>query len=239
MNVDYLFAVYSSLLFAYVVIFMCAMFQYMEKSSRRRAQGKALATQASINPIKITTSDLLTLSSKVSIWAILAPMLLGFYVALLESQRGGPTWFYHLLGHPSHFMGLLFFMVGPVIEVFWTSIYDAISTFARRKRLDYRFVGTTYLWMSLIYGFGAYLFGFVYSQITTIEWYWRGFIYLIGIYVVEYLSAKLLEKGIGVIPWNYSRHTNYHFQGAIRWDYAPAWFLFGLSMEQVYLTLLS
>ncbi len=185
-------------------------------------------------------SDLLVLDSKVSLWIFAALTVMTFFWGLTSSRLGGiPDAFMGMKEHPVLQFALIFSILGPVIELFWTVIYDCVSALITSKKINFKLIGKTYLWMILIYGIGAWLFGLLYPYVSEQSWYARGLIYLLGIYSIEYISAKLLETGIGKIPWDYSDHTNYHFQGAIRLDYAPAWFLFGLAMEQMFIKLIS
>lgn len=222
MNIDYFIALFVSLLFAWFLILVCGLFQFLEKESECSDNAK-----------------LLTLESRVSLWALLGVTITAFGVVYLHYASERPAWFFHILNSPKLFMGILFFSVGPVIEILWTIGYDLVKAKVHRIDIDRRLIGTTYLWMSPIYGLGASAFGFTYQYVSDFDWYWRGVIYLIGIYLVEYMSAKSLKKTIGVIPWDYSKHTKYHIQGAIRLDYAPAWFVFGIAMELIYLQLLN
>ena len=59
----------------------------------------------------------------------------------------------------------------------------------------------------------------------------RGFIYMAGIYFVEFISGTILQRK-NCCPWNYSK-CKYNIKGVVRLDYAPLWFMAGLLLEKV------
>ena len=114
--------------------------------------------------------------------------------------------------------------IGWCLECFWTGMHSV----AEHK--DPRFLCNTSIWMFPIYGLAA-LIAPLSKIIQNHSLIFRGTIYTLGIYVTEFLSGKWL-KSKNACPWDYS-HTKYHYQGIIRLDYAPVWFLTGLLYEKV------
>lgn len=108
---------------------------------------------------------------------------------------------------------------------------------------DWRLMGKTSLLMFPIYGMGAFL-GPVGNLLdrwipdfqpgglnTTDRMVRHGMMYMVLIFVAEYISGTYL-RAKGVCPWDYTgRHTNIH--GLIRLDFAPLWFGTGLLFEQI------
>lgn len=127
---------------------------------------------------------------------------------------------------------LVYGVFGWCTEIVWTAGSDAVEAALGRRRFDPRLAGKTYLWMFPIYGLGGLLFEAAHALVGELAWPLRGAIYTVGIFAVEYASGRLIQLLSGAIPWDYSdKRWNVH--GLIRLDYAPAWFCFGLLLEQV------
>ncbi len=114
---------------------------------------------------------------------------------------------------------------GCCMELLWTS-------FCSIKRKDYKMIGQTSVWMFPIYGMA--------SVIKSVsrglknhhkDVFYRGMIYTIGIYAVEYTTGSLLKRK-DRCPWDYSG-SPYNINGVIRLDYAPLWFAVGLMYENI------
>jgi hypothetical protein len=143
-------------------------------------------------------------------------------------------------------------------EIVWTALYDAISgtrraaegrpsgtgspsaqgsagvervAVSRATRL--RLEGKTYLWMLPIYGGGGLLFERAHALVAAWPWLVRGAVYCAGAFVVEAAGGWFLKLATGRIPWDYSYARASALGGAIRLDYAPVWFVFGLVLERV------
>ena len=115
-------------------------------------------------------------------------------------------------------------ILGWTIEILWTGLQ------AFRIR-NLKLIGRSSLWMFPIYGSADLLTPLMQRLKTTnhTPLIKRGLIYMSLIYLGEYLSGILLKQK-NLCPWDYS-HTPYHYQGVIRLDYAPLWFLVGLFLE--------
>ena len=124
------------------------------------------------------------------------------------------------------FRFILYGLMGLAVEVVWTAIYDKI--FNKKEGWDLQ--GTTYVWMLPIYGMTVFLFEPAHNLIRDMLWYYRGAIYVVGIFAVEYAAGYALRR-LGHCPWDYSDKTPLHLHGLIRFDYIPAWFVMGFAME--------
>ena len=83
-----------------------------------------------------------------------------------------------------------------------------------------------------IYGLLAFCYPPIYDLIAGYTWYIRGIIYMIGFFVVEYVTGWILIKITGDFVWKYTSRFNLH--GLIQLPHAPAWFLAGLGFEKIY-----
>ena len=121
-------------------------------------------------------------------------------------------------------------LLGIAIEVVWTAFYEKV--FQRKEGWDLK--GTSYVWMMPIYGTTLFFFEPVHMLLDHVElvWYYRGLVYMFGIFIVEYTMGHYLDK-IDKCPWDYRNATPLHINGFIRLDYAPLWFGLGLCLEHV------
>lgn len=114
-------------------------------------------------------------------------------------------------------------VMGWCLEILWTGFQSF-----RLRRL--KLMGNSSLWMFPIYGCAAFLTPLM-RRIKERSIWFRGFFYMIFIFLGEFVSGRFLKKR-GICPWDYSS-SPYHIQGIIRLDYAPLWFLVGLFYERV------
>ena len=117
-------------------------------------------------------------------------------------------------------------------EIVWSALYVVVAAWRAGEAIDRRLMGKTYLWMFPIYGAGGLLFERVHAEIAFLPMLVRGVVYMLGCFVIEYATGMLLKKTTGRIPWDYS-YARFHIHGAIRLDYIPVWFVFGLLLEKV------
>jgi hypothetical protein len=123
-----------------------------------------------------------------------------------------------------------FILVGITLEVFWTSVLDFI------KSKNPRLTGVTYLWMFPIYA----LVPFIYILLSQFQAniFLKGILYMLGFYILEFVSGFLIRKAVGKSPWNYNRTIKIFgkryktsFNGLICLEYAPIWYLYGILGE--------
>jgi uncharacterized membrane protein len=120
-------------------------------------------------------------------------------------------------------------LLGWCFEIVWTAVIEK----ATRRQPDWKLTGHTYLWMLPIYGLLAPLGEPVHDFLRPHIWVLRGLVYLLGIWLIEFITGRLLRRLTGKCPWDYS-HLRGNFQGIIALEYAPVWFLFGLGFERVH-----
>lgn len=139
------------------------------------------------------------------------------------------------------FIHLVFVMVGLTMEVIWT----AFVWFFKERKI--KLVGSTSLWMIPIYAMSPYLFSFVIKYFSYMNIFLRGFLYMVLIFIIEYMVGMLFRKILKISPWDYSKDTKdhtgyyckYNIKGLIALEFAPLWCIMGLVGEFIYLYLLS
>ena len=113
--------------------------------------------------------------------------------------------------------------IGWGIEILWTGFHALF-------RRDYKLMGQSSIWMFPIYGCAA-IIGPVSRRLSHLPVLFRGSLYTAGIFATEYSTGRLL-KHFQICPWDYSK-CPLNYQGLIRLDYAPLWFLTGLFFEKI------
>lgn len=120
---------------------------------------------------------------------------------------------------------VIYGFVGWCVEIFWTGLGSLLSG-------DLKLRGWTYIWMFPIYGL-AVLLEPVHNRIRNQPAVFRGGVYTLLIFVIEYTTGWLLKIITGTCPWDYSG-TPFSVNGFIRLDYAPAWFAASLLFEKLH-----
>lgn len=115
--------------------------------------------------------------------------------------------------------------IGWCLEILWTGVHALFQK-------DFTLRGQSSIWMFPIYGCAA-LIGPVSKKLhqVRISTLGRGSIYTAGIFAAEYSTGMLL-KYFHACPWDYSS-SPFNYQGVIRLDYAPVWFITGLFFEKI------
>ncbi len=129
------------------------------------------------------------------------------------------------------FLIVFFICFGITTEVFFTAVYDTITLWPNAGN---KLEGHTYIWMAPIYALIPLLFPLGIKWMKGWNMFFRSIVYMLGIFVIEFISGFLLEKIIGVCPWDYTGTSPYEIMGYIRLDYTPAWMIFGIIVEQFY-----
>lgn len=127
---------------------------------------------------------------------------------------------------PRFCLFIIFGVLGIFGEVIFTAVEKLIKT--RKWRLN----GESYIWMFPIYGLLAFLFDPISQAIGNMSWIVRGLVYMVAIYLVEYITGALLTKLTGAHIWKYTGKYNLH--GQIQLMHAPVWFIIGLLVERYY-----
>ncbi len=113
------------------------------------------------------------------------------------------------------------------IEIIWTGLGSLIGG-------DLRLLGHSNLWMFLIYGSAIFLEP-IHHAIARWHWIFRGLIWVLLIWVIEYASGLILYMVLGVHPWYYT--DRFAVNGIITLAYAPAWFVAGMVFERLHTNL--
>lgn len=110
------------------------------------------------------------------------------------------------------------------MEIFWTGMHSMIVG-------DLKLSGYSNLWMFFIYG-TAVLLEPIHDIIIKWKWPFRGVIWLVIIWGIEYTAGLLLSKILGIYPWYYE--GPFAVEGIVNLVFAPAWFIAGLIFEKVH-----
>ncbi|MDO8493848.1 MAG: hypothetical protein Q7S68_00730, partial [Deltaproteobacteria bacterium] len=121
------------------------------------------------------------------------------------------------LFYPDPLVRLPFYIcAGLLAEVLFTGIADLIAPQFlhswKAKNIDYtstsgrrdpRAMGYTFLWMIPIYGLLIFIEP---TSILLADWplWLRGFVYLGGFWIAEYVTGFLIKNLTGYCPWDYS-----------------------------------
>jgi uncharacterized membrane protein len=116
-------------------------------------------------------------------------------------------------------------LAGWCLEIVWTGFGSLLVG-------DPRLTAKTYLWMFPIYGLAVF-FEPIHNFIRPWPALVRGLFWMLAFFAVEFLTGWLLRFFFGVSPWDYSGAT-FQYQGLIRLDYAPVWFVLGLLYEKMH-----
>lgn len=119
---------------------------------------------------------------------------------------------------------IIYGLLGICLEVFWTGSKSLVNA-------DYTMEGRTYIWMFFIYGLAVFLEP-IHNKIRGQNLILRGIIYMVLIYIAEFITGWVLRELIGVCPWNYV--GNGSINGLITLSFAPLWFALGLFLEKVH-----
>lgn len=122
---------------------------------------------------------------------------------------------------------VIYGLIGWCSEIVWTGLDSLV-------RGDLRLMGSTNLWMFLIYGCAVFLEP-LHDSIAHWRWPIRGLFWLVLIWGIEYFSGSLLHSILGVYPWHYSGPLAVN--GLITFAFAPVWFIGGLLFERIHYVL--
>jgi len=141
----------------------------------------------------------------------------------------------------------LYIILGVVCEFLFTAIVDLINprflkswnAFQKESSdevpswriqgRDIRMQGYSFLWMLPIYALMILIEPLkeVFSEVSFLL---RGVIYVVGVWVLEYIAGFIIKKISGRCPWDYSE-AKYNLHGYIRFDFFPFWFALMMFIE--------
>ncbi|NLI58150.1 MAG: hypothetical protein GX387_06480 [Clostridium sp.] len=122
---------------------------------------------------------------------------------------------------------IIYGVIGWSIEIVWTGLHSLIFG-------DIVMQAYTNLWMFFIYGCAIFLEP-LHDIMKKWRWVFRGVLWVIIIWGIEYTSGTILLNLLGHYPWYYS--GKFAIDNLVRIDYGPAWFVAGLIFERVHKTL--
>ena len=122
---------------------------------------------------------------------------------------------------------IIYGVIGWSIEIVWTGLHSLIFG-------DIVMQSYTNLWMFFIYGCAIFLEP-LHDIMKEWRWVFRGVLWVVIIWGIEYTSGTILLNLLGRYPWYYS--GKFAIDNLVRIDYAPAWFVAGLFFERVHKTL--
>lgn len=122
---------------------------------------------------------------------------------------------------------IIYGVIGWSIEIVWTGLHSLIFG-------DIVMQAYTNLWMFFIYGCAIFLEP-LHDIMKEWRWVFRGVLWVVIIWGIEYTSGTILVNLLGRYPWYYS--GKFAIDNLVRIDYAPAWFVAGLFFERVHKTL--
>jgi uncharacterized membrane protein len=117
-------------------------------------------------------------------------------------------------------------VVGWLLEVVMTGASSMVI--ARDTSASAR----TFLWMLPVYGTGGLLIEKVWWRVRHWPRFARAGSYLPVIYLVEYVSGRVLRRLLGECPWDYRRRVSDPSQ-LVQPAYAPLWYVVALLFEPV------
>lgn len=135
------------------------------------------------------------------------------------------------------FLFVAFGCIGITTEIFFTAIVDAITAVQHNEPINWRLLGTSYIWMFPIYGLAGLAFPLLMTMLDKWPFWLRWAFYGVAILAVEFVTGWALDMATGRCPWEYT--TGWHIMGYIRLDYYPLWVGFGVMIERIYLLLSS
>ncbi len=130
-------------------------------------------------------------------------------------------------------MEIRFFIYGALgwcSEIVWTAVRKRVTGVAR----DWLLMGETSLWAFPLYGSIAFLYEPLHDALRAQFVLVRGVVYLIGFWLVEYISGWLIWKITGKKPWDYANSPGGSLNGLIRWNFVFVWLPAGLALEPIH-----
>ncbi len=124
---------------------------------------------------------------------------------------------------------IIFALFGLILEVFMSSIDGLIF----KDNINLR--GHTSLWMIFDYGLMGILTPWLRDPMKAnkIPFPIRALVYMLVIFMVEYVSGILFHKVLGLRIWDYSQFR-FNLHGQITLEFVPVWYTLSLAIEKLY-----
>jgi len=116
---------------------------------------------------------------------------------------------------------IIYGISGWAIEIIWTGLESLAKG-------DLRLVGYSNIWMFAIYGCAVFLEP-LHDIMADWHWFFRGLLWIVIIWGIEYTSGLILLNITGVHPWLYK--GPFAVDGLVTLSFAPAWFVAGRIFE--------
>lgn len=132
---------------------------------------------------------------------------------------------------------LLYGLLGMSGEVVFTAITASLIGWNRRPgnppAPNWRLEGYSYLWMLPVYAVSGLLYErmMLALRAANVPLLARGVFYMLAFFAVEVVVGWLIERLIGVCPWDYREVSRWAWRGYIRADFAPVWYGLGILLE--------
>lgn len=121
------------------------------------------------------------------------------------------------------------FLAFGILGIFGSLIYTAARSSIEKKRFEP--TGEASLILFPAWGLISIVYPIIAIRIGSLAWYYRGLIFVIAFYVFQYGIGYLLNR-FDLCPWRYKGGGS--FNGFIRINDAPIWFISGLLVEWLY-----
>lgn len=120
---------------------------------------------------------------------------------------------------------ILFGMFGICFQLFITALKKSVLN----RSLE--LTGEASLILFPVYGLIAFIYPVIAIRVGGFPWYVRGIIYMLIIYITQYLVGLGLTQ-IKLCPWKYTSRWSLH--GLVQLSDAPLWFATGLIIDWLY-----
>jgi len=120
---------------------------------------------------------------------------------------------------------VIYGLTGWIAETLFTGIGSLLKG-------DLTMPARTYIWMFPIYGL-MILLEPVHNNLRNTPVLFRGGVYTIIIFAIEYTTGGILRELLGSCPWDYGGER-YSIDGIITLRFIPVWFIGGLIFERLH-----
>ncbi len=134
-------------------------------------------------------------------------------------------------GH-TFFMMFVFACFGVTTEVIFTALQNLVNKTPLCDKPLFTLAGNSYVWMIFIYALIPIIAHYVYYKFNQNNIFLRIIIYVLLIYLFEFVSGFILQQVLGECPWHYTQ--GWQIMGLIRLDYFPVWAFFCWLVERLY-----
>ncbi len=125
-----------------------------------------------------------------------------------------------------------FSLIGLGMECLFTGVLDARKGWRAGDRRLHGYSSPWYIPICSLAPLILHTWGW---RILPLHWAFRGFAWMVMIYVIEFTWMWCIRQMVGSSPSEESYwRSGRSFYGLVRWDFAPAWFAGGLVLEAAF-----